>query len=80
MITERLNPRTVADLNMENAVLQVDTPEQMRDAIKQLSSNPEQLSQLVENGKAVIKSNLWDARAEQMLSKFTELLAQPSAR
>lgn len=80
VITERLNPRTVADLNMENAILQVDTPEQMRGAIKQLSSNPEQLSQLVENGRAAIKNNLWDARADQMLSKFTELLAKPSVR
>ena len=80
VITERLNSRTVEDLNMQNAVLQVDTPEQMRDAIKQLLANPDQLSKLVENGREAIKNNLWDARAEQMLSKFTELLVQPSAR
>lgn len=72
VITERLNPRTVKDLNMEQAVIQVDSPEEMRAAIEELSADPEKLATLAEHGQAAIKDNLWDARAKQMLEKFAQ--------
>lgn len=74
VISETLNPKTVADLSMHDAVIQVDTPEQMRLAIEQLQSDPQRLARLLENGQRAIKANLWDARATQMLKKFEELV------
>jgi glycosyltransferase involved in cell wall biosynthesis len=73
VISETLNPRTVADLSMQDSIVQVDTPEQMRSAIEQLQSDPMRLAQLLEQGRYAIKSNLWDARATQMLEKFEEI-------
>lgn len=73
VISETLNPRTVADLSMQNALVQVSTPEQMRTVIEQLKSDPERLALLVERGRQAIQANLWDARATQMREKFTEL-------
>jgi len=75
VITEPLNPRTVEDLQMQNAVIQVDTPEQMRDVIKQLQSNPLQMEEMRTHGQRAIEANLWDARAEQMLDKFREIIS-----
>jgi len=43
VITERLHPKTVDDLQMQNAVIQVDTAEEMRAAIVELESNPEKM-------------------------------------
>ena len=75
LISETLNPRTVADLSMQDAVVQVDTPEQMRAVIEQLQADPERLAFLVEQGRNAIKVNLWDARATQMRKKFEEISA-----
>ena len=75
LISETLNPRTVADLSMQDAVVQVDTPEQMRAVIEQLQADPERLAYLVEQGRSAIKANLWDARATQMRKKFEEISA-----
>ena len=75
LISETLNPRTVADLSMQDAVVQVDTPEQMRAVIEQLLADPERLAYLVEQGRSAIKANLWDARATQMRKKFEEISA-----
>ena len=73
IISETLNPRTVADLSMQDAVLQVGTPQQMRAVIEQLKADPERLAYLVEQGRSAIKANLWDARATQMRKKFEEI-------
>ncbi|MGK0231630.1 MAG: hypothetical protein ACI9US_004311 [Gammaproteobacteria bacterium] len=74
VISESLNPRTVADLSMQDALVQVDTPEQMRLVILQLQSDPTRLAHLVEQGRYAIRANLWDARATRMLQKFQEIL------
>jgi len=73
VISERLHPKTVEDLQMQDAVIQVDTAQEMRAAIEELQSNPEKLEQLVAHGQRAITSNLWDARAEQMLEKFAAI-------
>lgn len=73
VISESLDPRTVGDLNMQDAVLQVSSPEAMRLAVERLRDYPEELQALVDHGQNAIKANLWDARAEQMLQNFREL-------
>lgn len=76
VISETLDARTVADLGMQDAVIQVSTAQQMRAVIEQLQSDPIRLAQLVEQGRFAIKANLWDARATQMIKKFNELLSR----
>jgi len=74
VVTESLNPRTVADMGMENALIQVDSPEQMRDALLALKDNPARIAQYQQNGQQAMVNNRWDARAAQILDKFSELL------
>ena len=74
VVTERLNPRTVNDLKMHDAVVEVDTPEQMRAAIEALAADPQRLAALAVEGRKAINANLWDARADQMLEKFEAVI------
>lgn len=75
VISETLDKRTVSDLGMGDAVLQVASAAEMRQAILQLRDDPDELCRLAEQGRAAIAKNLWDARASQLLQKFRELLA-----
>jgi len=73
VVTETLNPLDVADMGMEDAVLQVANPTELRSAIEHLRDNPEELLKLRQNGQKAMDNNRWDNRAEQILTKFAEL-------
>ncbi len=73
VITESLNPLAVADMGMENALLQVANPTEMRAAIEHLRDNPDELRRLQENGQTAMDSNRWDNRADQIMEKFDEI-------
>ncbi len=73
VVTETLNPQDVADMGMEDAVLQVANPEELRTAIERLRDNPDELKKLQQNGQKAMDNNRWDNRADQILAKFAEL-------
>ncbi|MEE9335490.1 MAG: glycosyltransferase [Granulosicoccaceae bacterium] len=73
VVTETLNPLDVADMGMEDAVMQVGTPTELRAAIEHLRDNPKELKQLQRNGQKAMDINRWDNRAEQIMDKFTEI-------
>ncbi len=74
VVTETLNPLVVSDMGMQDALLQVKNPIEMREAIEHLRDNPDKLSLLQDNGRKALNNNRWDNRAEQMLEKFADLL------
>lgn len=74
VVTETLNPQTVADMNMQDAVVQVDCPKSLRKALLDLQSNPEMIEHYRKAGLKAIDQNRWDARAQSMLSKFESLI------
>ncbi len=73
VVSETLNDKTVADMGMVDAIVQVASPEELRVALLDLQSNPEKITQLQANAQSAMSSNRWDARAEQMLAKFAEI-------
>ncbi len=75
VVTESLNPRTVADMGMEDAVIQVASPAQMRETLLALQNDPERIAAYQRSGQEAMVHNRWDARAEQMLAKFSSLIA-----
>ena len=79
VVTETLNPRTVADMGMADALVQVDSPSAMRAAIEALAIDPSRTETLRARGREAIARNLWDARAEEMLERFRSV-AQGSTR
>jgi len=74
VVTEALNPRTVSDMGMENALIQVESPQQMRKVLLTLKKDPEDVKAFQKRGMDAMVTNRWDARVEQMLEKFNELL------
>lgn len=75
VVSETLNPLVVADMSMEKALLQVKSPTELRDAIQYLKDHPEKIVELQKHGQEAIANNRWDNRAEQMLTKFSEIKA-----
>ncbi len=73
VVTEMLNPKTVADMGMENALIQVESPQHMRKTLLELKQNPQRITEYQQRGMQAMVNNRWDARAEQMLEKFHEL-------
>ena len=76
VVTEKLNPKTVADMGMEDALVQVDSPHELRKALLDLQTNAARIDELRLAGLAAMQHNRWDARAEQMLAKIAEIAPQ----
>ncbi len=74
VVSETLNPRTVADMGMEEALIQVRSPQQMRKVLLTLKRDPEDVKDYQQRGMDAMVDNRWDARVAQMVDKFSELL------
>jgi len=74
VVTESLNPRTVADMGMQDAVIQAASAKAMREELLKLKANPDHLARYRANGQQAMLHNRWDSRAAQMLEKFAELV------
>jgi len=76
VVTERVGGRTASDLGMEGALVQVDSPEEMRAELLKLKANPDVLSDLRRRSAEAIVKNTWDARAQEFIAAFKSLRAQ----
>lgn len=74
VVTETVNPRNVADMGMQDALIQVSSPQEMREQLLILQDNPELVAKYRANGQKAMDANRWDSRAAQMLEKFVELI------
>jgi len=74
VVTEKLNPRTVADMGMQDALVQVDSPQQLREELLALQNDEARMQKLQYHGREAMVANHWDSRAAQMLEKFSTLL------
>lgn len=74
VVTETLNARTVADMGMEDAVIQVSSAQEMREQLVQLKQDPERIAKYQKSGMRAMLANRWDARAVLMLDKFADLV------
>ena len=73
VISERLNHQTLIDLEMTDAIMQVDSPKELKEKLKLLKSNPEVISSYLEKSKLAIQKNTWHDRAQTMYKKFQEV-------
>ena len=74
VVSETLNPRTIADIGMEEALIQVNSPQQMRSVLLSLKNDPEDVKDYQKRGMDAMVGNRWDARVAQMVEKFSALL------
>ena len=73
VISERLYERTLIDLEMTDAIIQVDSPKKLKEKLKLLKSNPETISSYLNKSKLAIQKNTWHNRAQKMYKKFQEV-------
>jgi len=73
VISERLNHQTLIDLEMTDAIIQVDSPKGLKEKLKLLKSNPEAISSYLDKSKLAIQKNTWHDRAQEMSKKFQEV-------
>ncbi len=75
VVSERLNPQTVADLHMQNAYIEVSSPKEMQEALSHLQNNPDQIAAYKEKSYRAIEHNTWHIRTDLFLDKFKEIIA-----
>lgn len=72
VVTESLNPKPVADMGMQDALIQVSSPAELRAELLALQNDPERVALYQQRGRDAMSRNRWDARAQQIMDKFCE--------
>jgi len=72
VISESLNHQTLVDLGMEDAILQVDSPFELKEKIRLLNKDEKLLKSFQTKSQQVIQQNTWHDRARQIKEKFEE--------
>jgi len=74
IISEKLNPQTLLDLEMTNVIIQVDSPKELNNKLELLKANPHLITDYMKKTKKVIQQNTWDQRANAFMNKFNEFI------
>jgi len=72
VISESLNHQTLVDLGMEDAILQVNSPFELKEKIRLLNKDEKLLRSFQTKSQQVIQQNTWHDRAQQIIEKFEE--------
>ena len=72
VISESLNHQTLVDLGMEDAILQVNSPFELKEQIGLLNKDEKLLKSFQTKSQQVIQQNTWHDRAQQIIEKFEE--------
>ena len=73
VISENLNHQTLVDLGMEDAILQVNSPFELKEKIRLLNKDEKLLKSFQTKSQQVIQQNTWHDRAQQIIEKFEEI-------
>ena len=68
-----LNSKTMIDLDMNKAIIQVHSPWELYRKLKKIKKNPKIIYPYLIESKKVIKKNTWHERAKIMKNKFEEI-------
>ena len=73
IISERLNPQTLLDLGLEDSIIQIDSPKELKRMLSTLEGNQDIIKNYQEKSSEAILNNTWDNRAFIFLDKFEEV-------
>jgi len=73
VISEYLYDQTLIDLEMKDAIIQVNSSIELREKLHYLKTNPDVLMSLQQQSIEVIQNNTWHDRAKKMQHKFEEI-------
>ena len=73
VISEKLHEKTLIDLGIEQAIIQVKSPLDLKKKLKYLGENPDIIKSYQKKIKNAIIQNTWHDRAKIMKYKFEEV-------
>ena len=59
---------------MEGAIIQINTPQGLKEKLETLRSNPDIVKKYIEKSKLVVQKNTWHDRTNLFLDKFKECI------
>ena len=74
IISEKLYYKTIKDLYMSDAIIQVDSPSELKEKLELLNKNLEFANDYLEKSKSAIQKNTWHERANSFIDKFNEFI------
>ena len=75
VVSERLHPQAVAELDLAETIWQVDSPREMRRALKQLRHDEALLREYRQRALAAAPKHTWEQRVKQILTVFRKVLS-----
>ena len=73
VISEKLNEKTLIDLGVEQAIIQIESPFDLYKKLQYLENNPNIIKNYQKKSKCAINNNTWHDRAKIMKHKFEEI-------
>ena len=73
VVSEKLNTQTLIDLDMEKAIIQIDSPLELNKKLRYLKKRPDIIKSYQKEVKHAIYKNTWHDRADIMKHKFEEI-------
>ena len=74
VISEKLDSRTLKDLEMNDSIIQVTSRKELKSKLEFLKENPEIISDFQKKSEIAIKKNTWFHRIKTFKNKFEEIL------
>ena len=74
VLSEKLDPKTIQDLDMNDSIIQVNSRKELKKKIKYLKDNPKVIENFQEKSRVAIQKNTWSHRVKIFKNKFKELL------
>ena len=74
IVSERLNDQTLIDLEMTDAIIQVDSPKGLKEKLELLYLNHNMITDYMKKSNNVIKQNTWNDRAGLFIDKFKDYI------
>ena len=76
VISERLHPQTLVDLGLENSIIQIDSPQELKNMLLYLKKNEHIIKEYQQKASKEILNNTWDNRANLFMNKFKEICSE----
>ena len=73
IISERLHNKTLIDLRIQDAIIQIDSPIELKQKLLEFKTNKKNLENYQEKSLLAIEHNTWENRAKLFINKFQEI-------
>jgi len=73
IISERLHNKTLIDLGIEDVIIQIDSPKELKQKLLEFKTNKNNIEKYQQKSLLAIQHNTWENRAQLFIDKFQEI-------